>query len=153
MKTRIVVLFDLGLVVAGLLLVLYFVALLAWQISSLFQAGSWVALPATLLFSEHSFAFVPEFPWAAPKALAWVLERMHLGLVFAVPGSAVMALGALGALRQMALIRARKQRNEDRLRRVRDYRRDESRADTVDGRREPFIGSGGSARNADRRVA
>lgn len=128
-ESRAVLLSGVALFVAGLVPVLYFLALLVWQISTLFLTGSWVGLPATLVFTEH----------------------LHLGLPLALVGLAVAAVGALIALRQLALIRDRKQRDEDRLRRVRDYRREDSRADPLDGRREPFIGSG--ARNADRRVA
>ena len=46
-----------------------------------------------------------------------------------------------------------KQQKEDRLRRARDYRRDSGGADYRDGRREPYIGSGGVGRDADRRAA
>jgi len=173
LKARTTLLYGVALVVAGLVPVLYFMALLVWQISALFHAGSWVALPATLLFTDHSvlqagkaapvLAFIPQFPWAwlmspdsllpVHMAVTWMLDRVHVGVVFALVGLAVMAVGALSALRQMAMIRDRKQRDQDRLRRVRDYRREDSRADALDGRREPFIGSGGIAKNADRRVA
>ena len=153
LKARTVFFFAAVLLVAGVVPVLYFLALFVWQIVALFQAGSWVPLPATLLFTEHSLAFIPGFPWAAPKALAWSLDRLHLGLVFALPGLAVMALGILGALRQKAVIRAHKEREEDRLRRLRDYRREDSAADAWDGRREPFIGPGGIGRDAERRAA
>jgi hypothetical protein len=126
LKARTVLFFAVMLVVTGLVPVLYFVAIFVWQIAALFQAGSWVPFPATLL---------------------------HVGLVFALPGLAVMALGVLSALRQKAVIRAHKQREEDRLRRARDYRGGGSGADAWDGRREPFIGSGGIGRDADRRAA
>jgi len=148
------------LVVAGLVPVLYFAGLVAWQISALVQAGSWVPLPAMLLFTNHSLAeagkaapalaFIPELPWAwlmspeswlpAHTTVTWILGRLHVGLAFAVVGLAAMALGALGAFRQVAAIRAHRQRDEDRLRRVRDYLRD-GPVDSIDGRREPFISS------------
>jgi hypothetical protein len=153
LKARTVLFFAVVLVVAGLVPVLYLVALFVWQIAAFFQAGSWVPYPATLLFSEHSLAFIPELPWAAPKALAGILERLHLGLVFALPGLAVMALGVVSATRQKALIRAHKQREADWLRRARNDRRDGSGPDAWDGRREPFIGPGSIARDADRRAA
>ena len=163
LKTRTVLISGVALVVAGLLPVLYFVALLAWQIIAFFQTGSWVALPATLLFTEHSLLqagkaapvlpFIPEFPWAGQQAAALILDRLQVGLIFALVGLALMALGALGALRQMAVSRAQKQRDEDRVRRVRDYRREDNRIEPIDERMEPYIGSGGAARNADRRVA
>jgi hypothetical protein len=171
LKRKTVLLVGVALVVAGLVPVLYFLALFTWQFATLFQAGSWVALPATLLFIDHSLlqagkadpvlSFVPQFPWAwltspesllpAHTAVTWILGRVHLGLVFALVGLSIMGLGIVLALRQRAAIRAEKQRKEDRLRRVRDYRHESSRPDNVDGRREPFIGSGAIARNADRR--
>jgi hypothetical protein len=67
LKARTVLFFAVVLVVAGLVPVLYFVALLVLQIAALFQAGSWVPFPATLL---------------------------QVGL-FALPGLAAMALGYL----------------------------------------------------------
>jgi hypothetical protein len=153
LKARTALFFAVALVVAGLVPVLYFMALFVWQVAALFLAGSWIPLPATLLFTGHSLAFIPEFSWAAPQGLAAILDRLHLGLVFALPGLAVMALGLLSALRQKAMLRANKQREEDRLRRMRDYRRDDSGPDARDGRREPFIGSGGIGGHTDRRAA
>jgi hypothetical protein len=126
LKARTVLFFAVVLVVAGLVPVLYFATLFVWHIAALFQAGSWGPFPATLL---------------------------HVGLVFALPGLAVVALGVFGVLRQKAVIRVYKQQEEDRLRRARDYRRDSSGADYRDGRREPYIGSGGVGRDADRRAA
>lgn len=136
------------LVIAGLVPVLYFVALLAWQVSALFQAGAWVPLPVSLLFTEHSLLaagkaapvlpFIPELPWAADKTVAAILDRVHVGLIPALAGLAIMALAVLRLYRQMAVIRAQKQWNEDRLRRTQDYREDRP-LDALDGRREPFI--------------
>jgi hypothetical protein len=126
LKARTVLFFAVVLVLAGLVPVLYFMALLVGHIAPLFQTGSWVAFPATLL---------------------------HVGLVFALPGLGVVALGVFGVLRQKAVIRVYKEQEEDRLRRARDYRRDSSGPDDRDGRREPYIGSGGVGRDADRRAA
>jgi hypothetical protein len=173
LKAKTILVFDVALLAAGLVPVLYFMALFVWQISAIFYAGAWFALPATLLFADRSvlqagaaapvLAFIPQFPWPwlmspdsllpVHAAVTWILDRTHVGLVPALVGLAVMPVGALGAIRQMAVIRGGKQRDEDRLRRVQDYRRADFRTDALDGRREPFIGSGGSARNADRRVA
>ena len=141
LKARTVILFSAVLVLAGSVPVLYFVALFVWQIGMLFQVGKWAPLPATLPFTDHPLVFVPEFPWTAPKAVGWLLDNLHVGLVPAVVGCAMVALGALGVLRQKAVIRLQKQRKEDRLRRMRDYRREDSQADALEGRREPFIGS------------
>lgn len=130
MKTRLIV--NCALVVVGLLALVYVVALLAWQFNALWRTSSWVPLPATLLFTE--------FGGTAPQALATILERMHVGLIFVVPGLVLIALGAFGALRQLAVIRAEKQQREDRLRRIQDYRRQEFGTAAPDGRREPYIG-------------
>jgi hypothetical protein len=156
-RARVVWLFGIGLALVGLLPVLYFLALVAWQFGTHVQAGSWVALPATLAFTDHSvlqagkvapvLAFLPEFPSAwlmnteawppVHKALMWILDRLHIGLVFTVIGLVLMALGALIALRQTAIVRTAKRLREDRLRRVRlrQYSEDSERL-------EPFIGPG-----------
>jgi hypothetical protein len=64
---------------------------------------------------------------------------VHAGAIFAVIGLGVIALGVSGVLRHHAAIRAHRQRAEDSRRRVRDYRNDDGRAASFDGRREPFI--------------
>ena len=149
MKARTALLFALGLTAGGLALVLYFAALFAWQLSMLFQAGgSWVPLPATLLFTDQSLLeagkaaavlpYIPEFPWTAQGWVTVVLERVPVGLLFGLVGVALTAYGLLTLSRQSAALRAQKQRHEDRLRRVADYRRGEI---SIDGRREPFISS------------
>jgi hypothetical protein len=161
LKRKTALLFGAVLAVAGLAPVLYCVALLIWQIAALFLGGSWVALPATLLFTNHAHPFIPQFPWAwlaspesllsAHAAVTWILGRVHLGLVFALVGLPVMGVGVALWFRQRAAIRAEQQRKEDAQRRVRDYLGESNRFDNVDGRREPFIGSGGVGR--DRRAA
>jgi hypothetical protein len=151
MKARTALLFALGLTAGGLALVLYFAALLAWQLSLLFQAGgSWVPLPATLLFTDHSLLeagkaaavlpYIPEVPWTAHGWVTVVLERLHVGLLLGLLGAALMARGLLSSMRLAAAVRADRQRHEDRLRRVADYRRSEA-GTSIDGRREPFISS------------
>lgn len=125
LRAKAVLTFSLALVVAGLVPVLYCVGLVVWQAAALFQAGSWVPLPASVLFTDHPFAFIPKFPWA--------------GLVFALAGLGMAAAGVTIAFRQHAAIRAERQRRDDRLRRVRDYARDDGQAAPLDGRREPFI--------------
>ncbi|HEY8250668.1 MAG TPA: hypothetical protein VIG70_08680 [Burkholderiales bacterium] len=172
MKARKVPVFGVALVVAGLALVLYFVALFAWQITASIQIRSWIALPATLLFSDHSLLqaakaapvleFIPEVPWPwlmnpdawlpVHSAVTWILTRVHVGLPFALVGLPVMALGVLAAMRRKAVFHAQRQQYEDRLRRTHDYRR-EDHPESLDGRREPFIGAGSIAGNAERRVA
>ena len=51
-----------------------------------------------------------------------------------------MAFGVLCVRRYSAVLRAEKQRRADQLRRVQDYRLDDSRAHYLDARREPYIG-------------
>jgi len=135
--------------IVGLAPVLYLAGLVAWQAVTLFQQRSWVPLPASLLLTEHSFAFLPALGWAwlmspdsllpAHTALMWVLSRVHAGAIFGVVGLGLIALGVIGVLRHYAAIRAQRQRAEDRSRRVRDYRNDDGQAAPFDGRREPFI--------------
>lgn len=122
MKARSSLLIFLGVIVVivGALGAVYGAAALAVQIAGSIHARAW--LPAGSL----------------PLAIA-------AGCV----GLALMALGAYLVLRQKAAKRAKKQQDEDRLRRVRDYVRDTNTSfDTFDGRREPYIG-----REANRRVA
>jgi hypothetical protein len=137
------------LAIVGLAPVLYLAGLVGWQIVTLFQRGSWVPLPASLLLTEHSFAFLPALGWAwlmspdsllpAHAALMWGLGRLHAGLIFGLVGVGLIALGALGVRRHYAAIRAHRQRAEDSRRRVRDYQSDPGHAASFDGRQEPFI--------------
>ncbi len=147
-----------ALVVAGLVPLLYFVGLVGWQILTLVQTRAWVPLPLSLLFSEHSFAFIPQLAWpwlASPDsllpahtAIVWVLSKVHAGLMFGLAGFALGAVGVVGVLRQRALIRAQRRELDDRKRRVRDYRNDQSAAPTLDERLEPFISAPKKARAA-----
>lgn len=121
--------YSLFLIVAGAVPVLLFAGLLAWQMLTLFQGGIWMPLPVLVLFGDH----------ALPEALVPVLSRIHVALLPALAGLAVMALGVRRLLVQRAVMRARRQYHEDRRRRVQDYQRDDRPADALDGRREPFI--------------
>ena len=116
-------------------------------------SGDAAFYPHSLLEASRAapaLPFIPELPWAwlmkpesllpAHAAVTWTLRRLHVGLAFAVVGLAVMALGALGAFRQVAVIRAHRERDQDRLRRGRDYREDGLTV-SIDGRRKPFISS------------
>ena len=116
-----------ALTVVGALPVLCLVALFVWQLGTLLLTRSWVPLPVTLLLPED-----------LPPAALSLLTRVHAGLVPALLGLGIAALGMRGMLRQRAALRAQVQRREDRLRRVHAYRTDEP-ADRLDGRREPFI--------------
>ncbi len=149
LRAKVMLAFWATLAVAGVAPVLYLAGLLAWQVVTLFQRGSWVPLPASLLLTEHSFAFLPALGWAwlmspdsllpVHTALMWFLGRVHAGAIFGLVGLALIALGVLGVLRHYAAIRAQRQRAEDSRRRVRDYRNDDGHAASFDGRREPFI--------------
>lgn len=155
---KVMLAFWAAVAIVGLAPVLYLAGLLAWQIVTLFQTRSWVALPSSLLLTEHSFAFLPALGWAwlmspdsllpVHTALMWVLGRVHAGAIFGVVGLALIALGVLGVLRHYAAIRAHRQRAEDSRRRMRDYRNDEAQAAAFDGRREPFISEPRSSRAA-----
>lgn len=134
---------GIGLVLVGLLGVLYFIGLFLWQYSTALKAGAWVPLPATLWFVDHSLVqgrniapvleFIPNFPstWVmnperwlpVHKAVTWGLNRLHVGFVFAVLGALIMTVGALIAVRQMAVFTAERRRRQDRLRRVQEYRK------------------------------
>jgi hypothetical protein len=149
LRAKVMVVFWATVALVGLAPVLYLAGLVAWQVVTLFQGGSWVPLPASLLLTEHSFAFLPALGWAwlispdsllpAHTAAMWVLGRVHAGAIFGVVGLGLIALGALGVRRHYAAIRAQRQRVEDSRRRVHDYRNDDGHAASFDGRREPFI--------------
>jgi hypothetical protein len=143
LRMRMGVLVAGALVIAGLLPVLYFVALLTWQFSGLFEAGSWIPLPATLVFSDHSLLqagraapvlpFIPHFAWPwlmSPESflpvhpiVTLLLGRLHFGLVFAIAGAVVVAIGVFRARRYMGVIHA------------------VNPAHVLDDRREPYIGA------------
>ena len=139
LRARAVWLFGIGLVLAGLLPVLYFIALLFGQSS---KPGS-AFLDATLLFVDRSLLgaakvgpvldFLPELP------SAW-LTGLQIKLVLGVLGVVLTVLGVLIARRKMAVIRLEKWERQDRLRRLQRYR-DSDRSEPFDSSRlEPFIG-------------
>lgn len=152
LKASAVRLFGIGLVLAGLFLGLCSSTVFSWQVSARLQGGSWVPLPLSILFQDRATlpaakaARLPDFlPELGPSWLAdleaWpiaeaivtaLLDKLSIGLVLALCGVAVAALGALIARRQKARLHAVKRRREDRLRRVRQYREN--------SRVEPFIG-------------
>jgi hypothetical protein len=143
LRMRMGVLVAGALVIAGLLPVLYFVALLTWQFNVLFEAGSWVPLPATLVFSDHSLLqagkaapvlpFIPHLTWPwlmGPESLlpahplvTSFLGHLHVGLAFAIAGAVVVAIGMFRARQYISVIRAL------------------NPAHVLDDRREPYIGA------------
>jgi hypothetical protein len=102
------------LAIVGAVPVAYFAALLGWQLSVFSETRAWIALPAALPFAEQRTLLV-------------------------LAGLGLFACGALIARRQKMAIALEKQRRQERLRRVADYRRDAERIDPMAGRREPFM--------------
>jgi hypothetical protein len=128
----------------GALSLLYACALVAWQYAARLETGTWIALPASLVFAEKTgkladiAAFLPQLPaaWLGnAEAVQWILERVHIGLPYAAAGLVLLLMGVVMVLRQNERIRLEAQAAADRLRRVRlgQY------GDPAD-RREPYIG-------------
>ena len=148
LRARASLFFSSALILAGLVPVLYLAGVFVWQVIASMQAGKWIALPISLLFTEHAYAFLPKVPWAwfatpdsmlpLHNALAAVLGRVHAGALFGIVGLALVAVGVCGVLKQRAALRAYRQWREDRARRVEEYRRDDTHADAF-GRREPIF--------------
>jgi hypothetical protein len=135
------------LIVIGLVPLVYFAALGLLQLWLSVQAGKWIALPLTLAFSDHALLasarsapalpLIPQFPWIADPTVAPFLDRVHVALIPALAGLALLLLGMLRVYLHRALLRLHRQHAEDRTRRVQDYQRESG--DFIDGRREPFI--------------
>lgn len=160
-KAKALWLLGIALALAGALPVLYLVGLLAWQSSALLHSGAWIALPASLAFADHALlaeakaapvlAYLPELPqaWLSTleawprlhKALLWGLSSVHIGALIALPGLPVIRMGVLVAASQRDSLKVAQLREADRLRRVPYYRNDE--------RKEPFIGPGTGAEQAE----
>lgn len=164
LRARTLLLFYAMLVPVALLPVLYFLALVAWQMSTRLKTGAWLQLPATLVFSDYALKadkvaevlpYIPHFasPWSADEVVVTILDKLHVGLIPALLGSIIILLGVLGVWQQRERIRLVRQWRQDRLRRTRDYRHDTGRKLETDDRREPFIGSSEVIRRTDRRVA
>jgi len=163
LRARTLLLFYAMLVPIGVLPVLYFLALAAWQISTRLKAGTWLPLPSTLLFSDYALKaekaaevlpYIPHFasPWSTDEVVVLIMDKLHVGLIPALLGGIIILLGVLGVAQQRERIRLVRQWKQDRLRRTRDYRHEARRLET-DDRREPFIGSSDIVRRTDRRVA
>jgi hypothetical protein len=150
-KARAARLLGMALVLGGLASLLYVSALVSWQITARMETGAWVALPAALLFDAQALpGFLPALPaaWLAAlqagplgDAVFGLLHRIHVGLVFALPGALLGALGVLTVIRQRTILRLELQRVEDRLRRVAVYR--------DSARREPYIGPAAEAQQQE----
>ena len=149
------------LVLVGIVPVLYLLALVGWQVAGIFLWGIWVPLPAALLFlgeptsAGKAAAVLPFIPYVpgvqiTNSAAALILGKLHVAVIPALLGCAIVWRAALGILRQKARIRAARQRIEDRVRRIQDYRQGK---DFFDGRREPYIGSDHADDKPDRWAA
>jgi hypothetical protein len=149
------------LVLVGSLPVLYLLALLGWQVAGIFLWGTWVPLSAALLFLGEPAAagkaaavlpFIPHIPGVhvTNAAAAGILAKLHVAVIPALVGGAIVARAMLAILRQRARIRAARQRIEDRVRRIEDYRRGEN---FFDDRREPYLGSDNADDKPDRWAA
>ena len=134
-----------GAVLAGMgaLPLLYACVLFAWQYAARITTGNWIALPAKVLFSAQTDALapiamlLPDLPAAwlgANPLIGWALERVHIGVPFALIGVLAMAIGVLTVLRQNQVLRREERLTADRLRRVRLGQYGELE------RREPYIG-------------
>jgi len=75
----------------------------------------------------------PIEPWAPLRRLPTLAYSSLVALVVSLPGLALMWLGATLAARQKDVLEANRREKQDRLRRMREYGREE--------RVEPFIGS------------
>lgn len=144
MKARLARLFGFLLMLGGLALVLQLVVLLAWQWMVAFEFRSWPALPVRLMFVDQAalgaaklapfLPLIPELQWSwlrDPQILpelhagaVWALERVHIGVVPAILGALVALYGYSISSRQRGVLDAARQDKEDRLRRLREYRRE-----------------------------
>lgn len=133
------------LALVGVLLVLQLAALLLWQYGVALESRAWPRLPAGLLFTDHSqlaaskaapfLPFIPEVPWpwlsdpsnssGTHTAAAWLLDKLHVGLLPALVGVLITLAGGNIALRQIHALAAARRRNQDRLRRVGQYRNEQ----------------------------
>ena len=161
LKARILLLCSAGVVIVGVAAVLYLLGLLAWQLDTRLETGSWVALPSALVFADRALlqggdlapvlAFIPHFTylftqlnwtWNTNEVVAQLLNQLHLGVLPGLIGCAIMAAGISGVLRQRLLIRIHKQRRKEPVQPADRSLAEPSRADAgYDGRREPVIGA------------
>ena len=164
LKARTLLFCSLGVVLIGLAALAYLGGLLAWQIDMQLKTGTWIALPAGLAFVDRAalqggnlapvLAFIPQLDstWTTHDVVWRVLSQLHIGLIPGLIGFGVMAVGISSLLRQATLIRIHKERRKAPVQRLDKHRR-EAKPVSDDRRREPFIGAGEVAANADRRAA
>lgn len=133
-------LLGLGLAVLGVPFLAYALALLAWQALMWLHTGAWTALPSRLLVDPtllesprlSSVApFIPSFDWGwanhpqllrlPSKLLGVVLDRVHLGLLSAAAGYALIAAGRQIMARQAEILEWQARQRADRMRRIAQY--------------------------------
>jgi hypothetical protein len=124
--------------------VLQLVALLLWQYSVALETRNWPQLPLRLLFVDHAelvaksiaplLQFIPEVQWGwirdpanrsslTHEIATWVLNQLHIGLLPALLGAALALIVVTVGAGQRGRIAAVRQHEQDRLRRVHEYRR------------------------------
>ena len=132
----------LGLVLAvlGLPFLAYALSLLAWQAVTWLHTGTWAPLPSRLLVDPSLLEsprlagiapFVPSFEWGwanhaqslrlANKLLAVLLDRVHLGLLAAAAGYALIEAGRQIMARQAEILEWEARQRADRMRRAAEY--------------------------------
>lgn len=133
-------LLGLGLAALGVPFLAYALALLAWQAFIWLHTGTWTALPSRLLVDPtlleaprlSSIArFIPSFDWGwanhpqflrlPGKLLAVLLDRVHLGLLAAAVGYALIEAGRQIMVRQAEILEWQARQRADRMRRVAEY--------------------------------
>jgi hypothetical protein len=144
LRTAIAWLIGAALVLAGALLVLQLAALLVWQYSVALDTRAWPKLPLLVVFADPAklsattakfMAVIPAVEWSWLRdpqnattvphmAATWLLGQLHVGLVPAIVGLIVAYFGVNVMLHQRARYAAARRERDDRLRRVRAYRRD-----------------------------
>jgi hypothetical protein len=148
------------LLIAGALLVLQLAALLVWQYSVALDTRAWPQLPLLAAFADpakHSattaqfMSVIPQIPWhwlhdpqnaqtLSHMAATWTLGKLHVGLIPAILGLACILLGLKLIRRQKQRYADARRQKDDRLRRLRAYRR-EQRSEPVltEFRAEPAL--------------
>lgn len=130
-----------ALVILGLAPAACALALLGWQIFTWLHGSGWVPLPGRLLVDESArqapslaglAPFLPgvDWPWLdhpkililPSRVLALVLNSLHIGVLVALAGLALVAWGRRLAARQAEMIEWQERLRADRLRRAAQYR-------------------------------
>lgn len=152
LKARILLFCSLGVVVIGLAPLSYLVGLAAWQLHVYLEAGTWITLPASLVFADRALlqggsiapvlGFIPHLAWgwSAHDVLRQIAGNVHIGVLPGLVGLCVIVVGISSLLRQRTLIRIHKERRKA-LAQTLEGQRESSRVDPAfEGRREPVIG-------------